>query len=275
MKKNQTSLRPNFRTVTKALPYLIKLILKRDRLMASYQIKNHILERLRFDFPKDSMRDFFDKLPDTNEVGNKYLELDKKIAIMTYDDVFDEEILDYEKKIGGSSTFFLLSYMLKNNMENINSDLQIHFDKRYSLLEDQIKTFRNFVGKSPPLANRNHTLWWGYNQYEMMYLALNGIKIDSTLPGTKPFRLCVEGKLLPIWEVPFNVCDSKSVFSAPYNTASKMESLFSKNVSPVVGVFHPQSKTDSKWKDFYDLSKKHDYKLMTMADFYKFFLKGK
>ena len=56
----------------------------------------------------------------------KSLEIKEKIAIMTHDDVFDDEIYNYEKSIGAKSTFFLLSYELNKKLDKaINFRCQV------------------------------------------------------------------------------------------------------------------------------------------------------
>lgn len=252
---------------------LLKILFKGD-VPLKYHLKNSLLNKLRFQFPEQQMLDFFGKLPSTKHADNKYLNLKDKIAIMTFDDEFDEEIYRYEKEVHARSTFFLLSYKLRKKIAKPGLDLQLHFDKRYSQINKQIGQFKKFVAKNP-IANRNHTLWWKHNHHDLLYLAMNGIKIDSSLVGIKPFRLCVQGKILPIWEVPFNVCDSPNVLSAPYSTARDMKSLFVRKVTPIVGLFHPYLKHRSDWKDFYKYADKHNYKMMTLAEFYNVYLRGR
>jgi len=273
MKKNQKS-KYSIATVVRASPILLKELFRGNFPLLKYYLKNAMADRLKFKYPEQDMENFFNKLPSANCVGNRYLEIKDKIAIMTFDDCYDKEIYDYEKTIGTKSTLFLLSYEADNKIDNLDLDVQIHFDMRYSSIGKQINKIRELTGKEP-IINRNHTLWWKHNHHDLIYLALNGIKVDSTLSGTKPFRLCVQGKLLPIWEVPFNVCDSESVLSAPYNLTGSMESLFAKGITPVVGVFHPHLKHKSKWKDFYKYADKHNYRLMTMVEFYEKYLREK
>lgn len=268
MKVSKTSIG----TAIKSSPELLKELFKGDLRMLNYHVKTGLIERLRFKFPKEKMISYFDRLPETNCIGNKHLEIKEKVAIMTFDDVFDEEIYEYEKSINAKSAFFLLSYKLDHIKKDV--DLQLHYDARYSQIEKQLDKFEKLTGKKP-IASRHHTLWWTHTHLEMIYLAMNGVKVDSSLPGIKPFRLCINGKLLPVWEVPFSVCDSPSVLSAPYGIPSKMETLFEKKISPIVGLFHPYLKQQSRWKDFYKFAKKHGYKFMTITEFYNKYLKGK
>jgi len=82
---------------------------------------------------------------------------------------------------------------------------------------------------------------------------MNGIKVDSTLPGIKPFRLCIEGKLLHVWEVPFSVCDSRNFRGIPFNIANNIGKIFSDGINPIVGVFHPHNKHTFQWKIFINI----------------------
>jgi len=273
MKRN-SKFKPNLKTALKASPTLFRELFKGNFSFLKYYIKNGIIERFKFAFPSEDMVKFFNSLPNTNFVENKYLKLRDKVAIMTYDDVFDEEIYSYERSKSAKSTSFLLSYKTDKKINRQGLDLQLHFDNRYSSLVQQKEKIRQITGKMP-LINRNHSLWWSYTHLELLNLALHGIKVDSTLAGNRPFRLCVQGKLLPIWEVPFNVCDSQSVISGPVRIPRYMKALFAKKITPIVGLFHPHLKHKSGWKDFYKYADKYNYKLMTMTEFYNKYLKGK
>tara|TARA_Y100000310_G_scaffold343861_1_gene453543 strand:- start:1188 stop:2006 length:819 start_codon:yes stop_codon:yes gene_type:complete len=265
--------KPNLSTALKSVPTITKQIQKGQWDLLKYNLKNGLLNRFKFPYPIEKMNSFFDKLPDTNSIGPQYLDIKEKIAIMTFDDIYDEEICQYEDSIDACSTFFLLSYELSKKINNINRDLQLHFDKRYSTLPKQ-KRIVSKLTNSNITINRNHTLWWDYSHFDLLYLALNGIKADSTQSGIKPYRLCVQGKLLPIWEIPYSVCDSSNILSATLNISNSTELLFKKGVTPIVGLFHPQNKNKSNWKDFYKYAKKYNYNLMTMSDFYNKYLKG-
>ena len=126
MKKN-SQFKPSLKTALKASPTLVRELFKGNFSFLRYYIKNGILERFKFPFPTEDMISFFDKLPETDFVENRYLELHDKVAIMTYDDTFDGDIYSYEKSINAKSTSFLLSYKMKEKA-NADSDFQIHFD---------------------------------------------------------------------------------------------------------------------------------------------------
>ena len=136
---------------------------------------------------------------------------------------------------------------------------------------EQISEFIKRLNKIPKI-NRNHRLWWRESHLDLAYLALNGIEVDSTLIGIKPFRLVAEQRLLPIWEVPFCIADHGTISvtsstSCAHNLAKDMELLFEKKMTPIVALFHSYLKENSNWKKFFLLAEKYGYKIMNMSQF--------
>ena len=77
MKVSKTSIG----TAIKSSPELLKELFKGDLRMLNYHVKTGLIERLRFKFPKEKMISYFDRLPETNCIGNKHLEIKEKVAI--------------------------------------------------------------------------------------------------------------------------------------------------------------------------------------------------
>ena len=84
-----TSDKPNVRTAVKASPKLLKELFKGNRSMFRYYLKTGLLQRLKFSFPVEDMKRFFNNLPETDFTENKSLELNDKILVFdkyTYTD---------------------------------------------------------------------------------------------------------------------------------------------------------------------------------------------
>ncbi len=222
-------------------------------------------------FKKEEIIKFFSSLPEANNTQDQVYNCKEKIAIMTHDDTFDQEMFDYEKSLGLGSTFFLLTNKIKEFDKS--ADLGLHYDKEMDkTLSEQIEEFKKKTQITPKI-NRNHRLWWRGDHLDLLHLSMNGIKADSTKVGIKPYKLCVQGKILPIWEIPFSISDQgyvslESNSHIVYNKASKMEHLFEEEITPLTALFHPYLKKETEWKRFYELADKHSYKILTISEFY-------
>lgn len=229
-------------------------------------------------FAGSEMIEFMKTLPVTDENENIYLDLDDPIAIMTHDDYFDREMYEYEKDHAFTSTFFLLTDQIKEKGFDGKADLQLHYDmSREEWIGAQIKEFEAQV-KRKPLFNRNHRVLWRENHLDLANLAMHGIKADFSLLNSKPFKLCVQNRILPIWEIPYSIVDepyvdvTKNVYCT-YNVSGRMEDLFAKGQTPLVALFHPYLKEQTHWKKFFDLASEYGYKIMNAIEFYEKYLK--
>ena len=106
---------------------------------------------------------------------------------------------------------------------------------------------------------------------------MHGLKIDTTLQyGHSPYRVCVQGRLLPIWEVPFQVVDVGFVdatqYCHPVYNVAPMEQLFALGKTPIVGLFHPYLKQHTNWRGFFELAERHGYTVLTMSQLYARYL---
>lgn len=229
-------------------------------------------------FDGKKMINFMKSLPATDTTENIYLDLEEPVAVMTHDDYFDREMYEYEKANGFKSTFFLLTSQIKDKGFDRNADLQLHYDmSREDWVGTQIQEFKEQV-KRNPLVNRNHRVFWRENHLDLANLAMHGIKVDCSLLNSKPFKLCVQNRILPIWEIPYSIVDepfvdvTKNVYCT-YNVAGKMEELFKKGQTPLVALFHPYLKNKIHWKNFFGYAEKYGYRIMNMSEFYEKYLK--
>ena len=229
-------------------------------------------------FDGKKMMDYFNSLPIVDDPTSTYLRLKKPIAIMTHDDVHDPEFEKFETENGFTSTTFIFQHKINKDCLSAKTDLQLHYNRlSYLSLSEQIENFKQKLNQTPRI-NRNHRLWWRESHLDLAHLAMEGIQVDSTLVGFEPFRLVAEQRILPIWEVPFSIVDHGAVSvtnsaSCAYNLATNMESLFVKGITPIVALFHPYLKRQSKWKEFFFLAEKYGYAIMNMSQFKGRYLK--
>ena len=227
-------------------------------------------------FPASKIVNYLNSLVDLEYYENQYIEnIEQKVMIMTHDDEFDLEMYEKEKEFGFGSTWFLLDSKIEKNLPK-DIDVQIHFNKETGILSDQIERFYNTFN-TKPIFNRNHRLLWKSNNFDFPFMALSGILVDSTLIGTKPFRPVIDGKLLPIWELPFCITDITNKFMASYCMSGNLEVPFRKNLSPIIVASHPfdvckRHNLNSCFYKSIDLALKYDYQIMDMFSFYKKFL---
>jgi len=225
-------------------------------------------------FDGDRMMAFVRSLPEEERPGNHVLSVRDRVAIMTHDDRFDREMYDWETERGYRSTWFLLSDEIKDF--DPAADLQLHYKmERKAWVSEQVDEFAQRVGRRPT-ANRNHRMFWRGGYLDFANLAMNGIRVDSTLGHGAGFRPCVDNRLLPIWELPYFVVDTPHVDATKgiyptYNACSPRD-LFHSGHAPIVGLFHPQLKHQTSWKWFYEYADDYGYRLMSVSEFYAEYL---
>lgn len=230
-------------------------------------------------FKAQDMLNYYRNLPSTKHFGKFELDIPDKVAIMTHDDRFDWDMHNHEQEIGATSTFFALSYKIKTSIPK-SAEVHLHYNKGYRKedIKQQVKTFKKLLGYQP-MFNRNHKLWWRENHFDLAHLAMNGILVDCTTIGWKPYRLCVEGKILPIWELPTSICDMPWATAdrkcwCTYNLFSTMEETFKRGITPITGLFHPYFKDRTDWRGFFSLADKYGYNIMNVSQFYEKYLKN-
>jgi hypothetical protein len=215
---------------------------------------------------------YFRSLPTTKTMEPLTAVVGEKIAIMTHDDGFDAEMHDYGVEHGCPPTFFVLHERARRRVP-ADAQVEFHYNKESRLdLREQTEAFANWVGRVPRL-NRNHRLWWRADHLDLAHLAMHGFALDSTRLGVGAFRLRVEQREIPIWELPFAICDppAVSVAAAPTataNMAADWRDLFKRGLTPLVALFHPYLKERTKWRDFYALSARYGYRVMTVQQFH-------
>lgn len=234
------------------------------------------IKEISYYYPAQKIQNFIDNLPETESVEDQYLEsINEKIVIMTHDDEFDQEMYNIEKNLSFESTWFLLDTNLNGNIPK-DADAHIHFNKETGILSDQIESFNSCFGFRPKF-NRNHRLLWRANNFDFPLMALNGILADTTLIGTKPFRPVINGKIIPIWELPFCITDKSARFMASYCTSKDYENPFKYGLSPIVILSHPfnvclKHELRSCFYDCINLTQKYGYKMISINKFYDEFL---
>jgi hypothetical protein len=227
-------------------------------------------------YPASQIQKFLESLPITEAIEDKYLgTIDEKIVIMTHDDEFDPEMYKRERELGFESTWFLLDTKINADIPE-NADIHIHFNKESGILSEQIKAFKSRFGFEPRF-NRNHRLLWRANNFDFPLLSMNGILVDTTLIGTKPYRPTINGRIIPIWEVPFCITDKSNRFMASYCPAKDYETPFKQGLSPIVVLSHPFSickeyELKSCFLDCISLAQKYGYKIINLDRLYKEFL---
>lgn len=228
-------------------------------------------------FPGEQIMDYIKELPALGSVEDQYLShINEKVVVMTHDDVFCDEMFEEEKSMKFESTWFLFSTALDRKFP-AGADIHLHFNKEAGILEGQIKAYCKRFGKNP-MFNRNHRLLWRSNNFDFPFLAMNGIAVDTTLIGTRPYRPSINGRIIPIWELPFCITDRAERFFASYNVAKDFESPFKDGLSPIVVLAHPFKvcKEYGLMSCFYEvlrLTQEYGYTMMSVNAFYNKFLK--
>jgi hypothetical protein len=229
-------------------------------------------------FPAGKIEAFMQNLPETDAFDNEYLDpTEQKIVLMTHDDMFDINMYHIEKSLGLKSTWFLLTKELIREIPE-DADVHIHFDKETGTLSDQIKSFQQRFGFSPRF-NRNHRLLWRAHNFDFPLLAMHGICVDTTLIGTRPYRPTINGKILPIWELPFCITDKTERFMATYNVAGNIETPFKNSLSPIVVLSHPfdvcrSHELSSCFYDVITLVERYGYQMMDLSSYHDRYLQG-
>lgn len=231
-------------------------------------------------FPAEDISRYIKELKDTPYYEDILFNLDTdiRILILTHDDIFDHEMNAIEKEYKITSTWFL------DPLENVEKvpeglDIQLHFNKESPFtLKDQINMFKNKYGKMPKF-NRNHRLLWRSNNFDFPFLAMNGIIVDSTLIGTRPFIPIISGKKIPIIELPFSISDIPQRPMALYTIPKIIETPFRNGQNLITVLSHPfdicnRFQMNSCFKEVIDVAEKYDYLIMNIEKFIKSFKHG-
>lgn len=227
-------------------------------------------------YPAKRINEFMKRLPETDETESLFAHIPDKVFVMTHDDIYDVKMAIIEQEYRVKSTWFLLANSLAQTPKP-DADVQLHFDKERNSLPNQIQLFERIFHKRP-IFGRNHRLLWRADNFDFPYLALNGFKADSTKIGVKPYRVCINGKILPIWEIPFSITDSPTdKIMALYNVAKNVETMFVKEVTPITILAHPFSVVKEKglqscFQEVLECSQRYGYKSMNMTEFYNKYL---
>ena len=235
------------------------------------------INEISYYFPALQIQSFMEHLQASETYEDQYMgPIEEKIVVMTHDDQFDREMFKIESDNGFQSTWFLLDTQMNDDIPE-SADTQIHLNKETGTFSEQINRFNERFGFEP-IFNRNHRLLWRANNFDFPFMALNGILADSTLIGTRPFRPVINGKIMPIWELPFCITDKSDRFMASYSVAGDYETPFREGLSPIVILSHPfdvckRYSLESCFWECLKRTQKYNYKMMSMSDFYNKFLK--
>jgi len=224
-------------------------------------------------FPARRVRGYLDGLPPSpTALEPAYLPpLTERIAIMTHDDEFDARLHEREQALGIEATWFLLTEALFDDLPE-GLDVQLHFDKERGRLAEQIDVFHLRVGHAPRF-NRTHRLFWRGDNFDYPLLASHGIAADSTRIGTRPYRPVVEGRVLPLWEIPFSSVDTPLDTKAIYNPGDSPSAPFRLGVSPAVILSHPPAVCERhQFRSCFDeavaAARAHGYRFMSLSQFF-------
>lgn len=228
--------------------------------------------RSRF-FDKEDMIGFYQTLSENNDlVTDVRFVLDEKILVMTHDDYYDEEMHEFALERNADCTFFCLASKAKQN--NNGADIQFHWNKgsHYSL-QEQLMKFQDKVGEAP-IANRNHRLYWRESHLDLACLAMNNIKHDSSLMGQGSYLPVVQSRLLPIIETPLSITDWPYVdvtknAHCTYTLVSNPTRLFEKEITPIIALFHPYLKEQTKWRELYKIAEDHGYRVTSIRKYHE------
>lgn len=202
-------------------------------------------------FPLDKINEYMNSLKTVNDLKYRPIKLKEKIMIMTHDDYWDKDMIE-------CATWFMLHY--ENKGFNF---AQLHFDKSSELiLSEQIDSFY-----TRPIFNRTHRLLWQSDNFDFPLLAMNGIKIDSSKIGGKPYYPVINSKLLPIAEFPITIADKSIDGKKALYQVNEDEKFFRLGYTPITVLAHPyQVCIDYNFHSCYDkcleLTKKYNYKIV-------------
>lgn len=232
------------------------------------------LQEAGYYFPARRLREYLDSIPSSPLAIDPVLlpALDERIAVMTHDDEFDLRMHEREEALGIESTWFMLTDRLDADLPT-GPDFQIHFDKERGRLGDQIDAFRSWFGVAPRL-NRTHRLFWRADNFDFPFLASHGIAADSTRIGTRPYRPIIEGRVLPLWEIPFCAVDTPLNTKAIYNLGDSPSAPFRRGISPAVILAHPPAVCErhqfrSCFEETVAAAQANGYRFISLTRFYE------
>ena len=241
-------------------------------------LAGHPIQETSYYYPLMAIREYLKCLPQSDSYRNLVAHVDDRVLVMTHDDQFDATTVEYEKRFGISSTFFLLTPLMVSKADYLGVDVQLHFGKFYASLNRQVSEFFEKTARFPTV-NRTHRLYWRSDFFDLAFLAFEGFHVDCTKVGFEPYRLCVDGKVLPIWELPVCISDQPSDgrLVSSWNPAKKIESLFRDSVSPIVVSCHSQSllgalRMRSQFELVCELKEKYHYESLNVSQFHERYL---
>ncbi len=224
-------------------------------------------------FPGEEIKKYMDILPEFGLIEDMVVEdLGSCIVILTHDDKFDSDMYAIEKDNGFSSTWFMdMTDPYWSYDTRAKDDIEIHFNKEISTLKLQIERFTKRFGR-PPKYNRNHRLLMRSPNLDFPFLAMNGIKVDSTYIGTKPYYPTINGKSIPILELPFCITDAPTRTMCAYNVAKHIEDPFNKKQPIIVVNAHPFEVCElygmkSCYYEVIRNANKYGYQIISIDDF--------
>jgi len=232
-------------------------------------------------FPADKIGTYLKGLMDTNyfeDIQFINFPTENRILLMTHDDIFDQQMYEIEHDVGITSTWFLDISKEQGEIPK-DADIQLHFNKELPYtLEEQIRIFKEKFGKTP-VCNRNHRLLWKSNNFDFPFLAMNGIAVDMTLIGTRPYIPVINGKVIPILELPFCISDTPQRPMALYNVAKNIMIPFRQGLPVITVLAHPleiceQYHMKSCFKEVLAIAKHYGYSIGSVDQYRKGIKRG-
>ncbi len=230
-------------------------------------------------YPKDLLNDLnkYELISNQNDDKIYLNPIKEKVCVLSHDDYFDPNIYEIEQSQNISSTWFILNNDYRNvEWSKNNIDFQIHLNKEYDMVH-QIESFDR-IHNHYPITNRYHRLLWRSDNFDFLYLTRNSIKVDSSKIGVKPYYPIIEGRKIPILELPICISDQPKDMKALWNVFDMPYIPFRKGITPIVVLAHPfqvciEHNLSSCFKTVLLDAKQYEYKIISISQFMEEYVK--
>jgi hypothetical protein len=229
--------------------------------------KEGSITEISYYYPHREIAEYLLTLPTVSDLIYRTLNVPDRVMIMTHDDDLDHTMIQDDIP----RTWFVLPQI---RHEVTGEDVQLHWDKSSSeTLSQQLSRL------SQPTACRIHRLLWRSDNFDFPLMAMNGIRVDSSKIGGKPYQPVINGVLLPIVELPITISDFPHDFKALYGIAGANHLYFQSGYSPITVIAHPLTicqnhRMVSCYYECLYLARKYRYEIMNVTQFQNKYMKG-